>query len=125
FYTEAFGACELVRNMLPNGVVLFVEIAVGDCRLLLSEETPGLDALAPPSIGGTPLLLHLEVDDVDTVAERAVRAGAQVEMPVQEMFWGERYGIVRDPYGHRWAVSTAREQLTPDEVAERSPPEIP
>ncbi len=73
FYIEAFGACELVRNR----------------RLLLSEETPGLDALAPPSIGGTPLLLHLEVDDVDTVIERAVQAGAQVEMPVREMFWGE------------------------------------
>jgi uncharacterized glyoxalase superfamily protein PhnB len=124
FYRAVFGAAELFRNRLPDGRILFVELAVGPARLLLSEETPSLGALAPPTIGGTPVLLHVEVEDPDAVARRAVDAGAVVEMPVQEMFWGERYGVVRDPFGHRWAVSTAREQLTPDDIARRTPPDI-
>ena len=124
FYREAFGAEELVRNRLPDGRVLFVELAVGPARLLVSEETPSLNALAPPTVGGTPLLLLLEVEDVDALARRAIAAGAEVEMAIQEMFWGERYGVVRDPLGHRWALSTAREELTPDEIEERSPPAV-
>ena len=124
FYTKAFGAAELFRNTLPDGTVLFIEMAIGDGRLLLSEETPSLNALAPPTVGGTPVLLHLEVDDVDALAESAVSAGAKVDMPVEEMFWGERYGVFSDPFGHRWAISTAREQLTPDEIARRSPPSV-
>ena len=124
FYRRAFGASELFRNTLPDGTPLFIELAIGDARLLLSEETPSLNALSPPSVGGTPILLLLEVDEVDEVAERAVLAGAEVEMPIQEMFWGERYGVVRDPYGFRWALSTVREQLTPDEIARRSPPDV-
>jgi PhnB protein len=124
FYRTAFGAAELLRNSLPDGRVLFVELAVGPARLLLSEETPSLGALAPPTIGGSPVLLHVEVEDPDAVARRAVDAGAVVEMPVQEMFWGERYGVLRDPFGHRWSLSTAREQLTPDDIAHRTPPDI-
>jgi uncharacterized glyoxalase superfamily protein PhnB len=124
FYRSAFGAAELLRNRLPDGRVLFVELAVGPARLLLSQETPTLGALAPPTIGGTPVLLHLEVQDPDAVARQAVDLGAVVEIPVQEMFWGERYGVVRDPYGHRWALSTAREELTPDDIARRTPPDV-
>ena len=124
FYRRAFGAAVLFRNRLPDGRVLFVELAVGPARLLLSEETPSLEALAPPTIGGSPVLLHLEVADPDAVARRATDAGAAVEIPVQEMFWGERYGVVRDPFGHRWAISTAREQLTPDDIAHHTPPDI-
>jgi uncharacterized glyoxalase superfamily protein PhnB len=124
FYRSAFGAAELLRNRLPDGRVLFVELAVGPARLLLSQETPTLGALAPPTIGGTPVLLHLEVQDPDAVARQAVDLGAVVEIPVQEMFWGERYGVLRDPYGHRWALSTAREQLTPDDIARRTPPDV-
>lgn len=124
FYRDAFGAAELFRNVLPDGTVLFVELALGPARLLVSEETPSLNALAPPTVGGTSGLLHLEVDDPDAVVRRACWAGAQVEMDVQEMFWGERYGIVRDPFGHRWSVATAREQLTPDEMMARTPPSV-
>jgi uncharacterized glyoxalase superfamily protein PhnB len=124
FYRSAFGAAELLRNRLPDGRVLFIELAVGPARLLLSEETPTLNALAPPTIGGSPVLLLLEVDDPDATARQAVEAGAEVEMPVQEMFWGERYGVVRDPFGHRWALSTAREELTPDDIASRTPPDV-
>jgi len=107
FYRNAFGAAELLRNSLPDGRVLFVELTVGPARLLVSEETPSLGALAPSTIGGSPVLLHVEVEDVDAVARQGVDAGAVVEMPVQEMFWGERYDVVIDPFGHRWALSTA------------------
>src|SRR4029450_10574966 len=106
FYVSAFGAVELFRNALPDGRVLFVELALGDGRVLISEETPSLNALAPPTIGGSPVMLMLEVQDVDGLSARAVAAGAVVEMAVQEMFWGERYGVLIDPFGHRWAIST-------------------
>lgn len=123
FYRKAFGAVELFRNVLPDGTVLLVELAVGGGRLFVSEESPRLNALAPPSIGGSPVLLMLEVDDVDDLARRAIFAGAEVEMPVQEMFFGERYGIVVDPFGHRWSLSTRREQLTPDDILRNTPTE--
>jgi PhnB protein len=121
FYREAFGATELIRHRLPDGRVLFVELAVGPDKLLLSEEIRELNALSPVTLGGSPVMLLLELDDVDSVFEQAVARGATVEMPVAEMFWGERYGIVRDPFGHRWSLCTRREQLAPDEVAERVP----
>ncbi len=121
FYREAFGAAELIRHHLPDGRVLFIELAFGPDKLLLSEEIHELGALAPGSLGGSPVMLLLELDDVDVVAERAIAAGASVEMPVAEMFWGERYGIVRDPFGHRWSLCTRREQLAPDEVARQVP----
>jgi PhnB protein len=124
FYRRAFGAAELLRTTLPDGRVLFVELAVGAGRLLLSDETPSLNALAPPTVGGSPVLLLLEVDDPDATLRQAVEAGAEVEMPVREMFFGERYGVVRDPFGHRWALSTAREELSPDDIARRAPPDV-
>ncbi len=123
FYREAFGAAELIRHRLPDGRVLFVELAVGPDKLLLSEEIRELNALSPGSLGGSPVMLLLELDDVDRAFSDAVEMGATVEMPVAEMFWGERYGIVRDPFGHRWALCTRREQLAPDEVAQRVPEE--
>ena len=124
FYTAAFGAVELFRNALPDGTLLLIELAVGDGRLLLSDEVPQLGALAPPTIGGTPALLTMDVDDVDGLVAQAVAAGAEVEMPVQEMYFGERYGVVKDPFGHRWAIVTRREGLSPDEIQERTPPSV-
>jgi len=121
FYADAFGAAEIIRHRLPDGRVLFVELAVGPDKLLLSEEIEELHALAPTSLGGSPVMLLLELDDVDAAFADAVALGASVEMPVAEMFWGERYGIVRDPFGHRWSLCTRREQLAPDEVARRVP----
>jgi uncharacterized glyoxalase superfamily protein PhnB len=103
--------------------VIFVELALGDGRLLLSPETPSLNALAPGTVGGSPVMMHIEVEDVDALAAQAIAAGAVVEIPVQDMFWGERYGVLRDVYGHRWALSTAREEFSPDEVTERTLPD--
>jgi PhnB protein len=124
FYQDVFGAAELFRQTMPDGTILFVELAVGPDRLLVSEEVPALNALAPPTVGGSPVLLMLETEDVDGAADRALAAGGELEMPVAEMFWGERYGIVRDPFGHRWALCTRREQLDPDEIAQRMPPTV-
>lgn len=124
FYQEAFRAAEVFRNTLPDGRVLFVELSFGDNRVLISEEIPSLGALAPPTVGGSPVMLHLEVGDVDGVFQAAISAGAEVEMPLQEMFWGERYGILRDPAGHRWSISTDRGQLSPAEMQEDTPPEV-
>jgi PhnB protein len=124
FYRDALGAVELFRNALPDGTLLLIELAVGDGQLLLSDEVSSLGALAPPTVGGTPVLLTLEVDDADGLTAQAVAAGAAVEMPVEEMYFGERYGIVRDPYGHRWAICTRREALSPDEIQERTPPTV-
>jgi len=123
FYSEVFGAAELIRHRLPDGRVLFVELAVGPDKLLLSEEITELNAVAPPTLGGSPVMLLLELDNVDSTFTHAVETGATVELPVAEMFWGERYGIVRDPFGHRWALCTRREQLSSDEVADRVPAE--
>jgi PhnB protein len=124
FYVRAFGAVELFRNTFPDGTIGFVELALGQGRVLVSEETPSLGALAPPTIGGSPVMLMIEVNDVDGLAASAVDAGATVHMPVEEMFWGERYGVLVDPFGHRWAVSTVREEFTPDDIASHTPPEV-
>jgi PhnB protein len=124
FYHKAFGALELFRNVLPDGTVVFVELAVGEARLLISEEITRLNALAPSTLGGTPMLLTCETADPDDLARRAVFAGATMEAPVQEMFFGERYGRVIDPDGHRWALTTKREDLTPDDIDARTPPEV-
>jgi PhnB protein len=124
FYAATFGAVEVFRNVLPDGRLLFVELAVGPDRLLISEETPSLGAIAPPTLGGSPVLLLLEVDDPDEIVRRAVVGGAVEEMPVAEMFWGERYGVIRDPFGHRWAVSTVRQEYTPDDIASHTPPDL-
>jgi PhnB protein len=124
FYQKAFGAVELFRNTLPDGTVLFVELAVGEARMLISEEIPQLDALSPATIGGTPMLVVLETEDPDDLLRRAVFAGATVESPVREMFFGERYGRVVDPAGHRWALTTKRERFTPDDIDARTPGEV-
>ncbi|MQA83971.1 MAG: VOC family protein [Streptosporangiales bacterium] len=120
FYARAFEAHEIFRTALADGHVLFVELGLGDGRLLVSAETPGFGAHSAESVGGSPVLLTLFVDDPDEVARRAIDVGAAVEIPVQDMFWGERYGVLRDPFGHRWAVTTERGDLSPDEMAARS-----
>lgn len=125
FYAEAFGAAELLRIRTPDGVVIFVELSLGPAKLLISEEVPELGALAPTTLGGSPVLLLLELDDVDGAALRAVDLGGEIEMPIQQQCWGERYGIVRDPFGHRWALCTRLEDLDPDQVVQRIPAQIP
>ncbi|ALG13529.1 VOC family protein [Kibdelosporangium phytohabitans] len=124
FYRKAFGAVEVFANRMPDGTLLFVDLATGGGRLILSEEIPQLNALSPQTVGDSPVMLLLEVEDVDDLTRRAIFAGATVEMPTQEMFWGERYGIVRDPFGHRWAICSTRDEISLDDVLHSTPDEV-
>jgi PhnB protein len=106
FYQEAFGARELMRVNGPDGKIMHAEIQVGDSRVMLADENPGMGCVAPVSAGWTTSSLYLYVPDVDAAFKRAVAAGAKVAMPVTDMFWGDRYGQFRDPFGVRWSVGT-------------------
>jgi PhnB protein len=104
FYRDAFGAEELNRIPTPDGRLMSVQLRIGDGLLHLADEFPELGVLAPPSIGGTRVVLALEVADAQAVFAQAVAAGAEVRQPLQEMFWGDLHGQLDDPFGHRWNV---------------------
>jgi uncharacterized glyoxalase superfamily protein PhnB len=125
FYGAVFGATEVFRNTTADGNVAFVELAFGAAKLLIGGEVPEMGAVGPETVGGTPVLLTVELEDVDAAARRAEERGAVIEMPVEEQFWGERYGVVRDPFGHRWAICTRREELAPGDIHRQSPAQIP
>ncbi len=117
FYKKAFGAKELSRMHGPDGkTIMHAELEIGDSRLFLSDEFPDMGGRSPEALGGTPVGIHLYVEDVDVVFKRAVDAGAQVRMPVGDMFWGDRYGKLADPFGHEWGIGTHKLDLTPDEI---------
>ena len=116
FYREAFGAEELERIAVPDGRLMSVQLRIGDSVLHLADEFPEMGVLAPPSIGGTPVVLALDVADADAVVARAVAAGAEVRQPVQDMFWGDRHGQIEDPFGHRWNISQHVRDVPHDEV---------
>jgi uncharacterized glyoxalase superfamily protein PhnB len=120
FYKRAFGAEEVMRMPgLDGKAVMHAELQIGSSRLMLNEEMPGGDEggpKAPSSLKGTVLSLHLYVDDVDAAFKRAVDAGAKPVMPPMDMFWGDRYGAVTDPFGHRWSIATHTRDLTPDQI---------
>ena len=121
FYKRAFGAQEKVRMPGPDGKsVMHAELKIGDSPLMLADEFPDMGSLGPHGIGGTSVVIHVYVDDADAVFNQAVAAGAQVKMPLQDMFWGDRYGQITDPFGHRWSVATHKEDLTPEEMGKRA-----
>ncbi len=121
FYKRAFGAEELMRMAGPDGrSVMHAELKIGDSIIFLSDEFPGMGCRSPQSLGGATGALHLYVADADAAVKRAVSAGAQVAMPVADMFWGDRYGKVADPFGHEWGLGTHKEDLSPAEVAKRA-----
>lgn len=121
FYRRAFGAAELERMLGPDGQsIMHAELKIGDSIIFLSDEFPGMGCRSPQSLGGTTSSLHLYVEDVDAAFARAVAAGAQVRMPVADMFWGDRYGKIVDPFGHEWGIATRKENLTPDEIGKRA-----
>jgi uncharacterized glyoxalase superfamily protein PhnB len=105
FYREAFGAQERERIPTPDGRIMSLQLQIGETTLHVADEFPEMDVLAPPSIGGSPVVLGLEVDDAEAVFARAVAAGAQVRQPLGEMFWGDLHGQLEDPFGHRWNIS--------------------
>jgi PhnB protein len=119
FYKRAFGAKEKVRMPGPGGTVAHAEIQIGDSRVMLGEETPEMGAKSPEMLGGSPVGVFLYVKNVDAFTNKAIGAGATVLMPVQDMFWGDRYGKLKDPFGHEWSVATHKEDLTAKQMAKR------
>ena len=117
FYKNAFGAIEMFRLPTPDGRLMHASIMIGDSMVMLVDEMKEMGALGPKSRGGTPVGIHLQVEDADALFARAVAAGAAVKMPVMDMFWGDRYGVVVDPFGHEWSIATHIRDLTPDEIA--------
>jgi uncharacterized glyoxalase superfamily protein PhnB len=124
FYKQAFGAEEIARMPGPGGKLMHAEIKIGDSFLMLNDEFPEFQemggTLGPKSIGGSSVTITLYVPDVDAVMARAEKAGAKVTMPASDQFWGDRYGQLVDPFGHRWAVATHKEELTHEEIKERT-----
>jgi PhnB protein len=119
FYKRAFGAQELMRMDGPGGKIGHAEIKIGDSRIMLADEMPGSGTRAPQSLGGTTTGVFLYVENADAVFNQAVSAGAQVDAPLADMFWGDRYGRLKDPFGHSWAVATHKEDVAPAEMSKR------
>ena len=118
FYKAAFGAVELSRLPAPGGKLMHGAVRIGDSVLMLVDEMPEWGALGPKALKGSPVTIHLYVADVDAAVAKAVAAGAKVTMPIADMFWGDRYGQLEDPFGHRWSVATHTRDLSPDEIAQ-------
>ena len=119
FYKEAFGAIEFVRLPGPDGnSVMHSSLKIGNSVVMLVDEYPDMGCLSPQSINGTPVTVHLYVEDADAVFDKAVEAGAKVTMPLENTFWGDRYGKLEDPFGHSWSVATHIEDLTPEQIIE-------
>jgi PhnB protein len=116
FYREALGAEELSRVPTPDGRLMSVQLRIGDGLLHLADEFPEMGVLAPPSIGGTAVVLALDVADAESVFAQAVAAGADVRQPLQEAFWGDLHGQFDDPFGHRWNVGQHLRDVPHDEV---------
>jgi PhnB protein len=117
FYKKAFGAQELFRLLTPDGTALMhAQMKIGDSILMLGGEMPPR-ALSPKSRGGTSVSLHLSLADADAAFDRAVKAGCKVIMPISDAFWGDRYGVVEDPFGHQWSLATHKQDLTPEQLA--------
>lgn len=116
FYVKAFGAKELSRMSSPDGKIMHAELRLGDRVLFLGDESPEMGAPSPQTLGGSPVSLMHYVKDVDAVYARAVAAGAKPVMPPADMFWGDRFGQVTDPFGHRWALATHQADLTPKQM---------
>jgi PhnB protein len=119
FYKRAFGAQELLRLDGPDGKVAHAELKIGDSIIMLSEEMPG-HTRSPQSLGGTAVDIMLYVKDVDQAFNQAVAAGAKITMPLSDMFWGDRYGQVTDPFGHSWSLATHKEDVLPEELRKRT-----
>ncbi len=119
FYKRAFGAHEIMRMDAPNGKIGHAEIKIGDSIIMIADEMPGSGNKAPQTLGGSSAGLFLYVEDADAVFQKAVQAGSQVVAPLADMFWGDRFGTVKDPFGHSWSVATHKEDVAPAEMSKR------
>lgn len=119
FYKKAFGAVETMRLMQPDGRVGHAELKIGEGSIMLADEFPEMNCLGPQSRNGTTVTLHLVIDNVDTIVNQAVAAGATLERPPKDEFYGMRAGTIMDPFGHRWMISTYIEHVSPEEMQKR------
>ena len=121
FYKKAFGAVEKSRFAGPNGLIMHASLKIGNSSFFLADEMPGMEdgSVSPTQVGKTTVVLNLYVEDCDKLYRQAVSAGAKAAMPLSDQFWGDRYGVVKDPFGHVWAIATHKEDLTPKELEER------
>ncbi len=120
YYKRAFGAKERVRMQAPDGKIGHAEVEIGDALVMLSDPFPQSTTRPPKELGGTSASVFLYVDDVDSVVQDAIDAGATVTAPVENMFWGDRFGTVTDPFGHSWSIATHVEDVPPEEMEERA-----
>jgi PhnB protein len=116
FYKKAFNAVELSKLPGKDGKLMHASIRIGDSVVMLVDDFPDWGSFDPKALKGSPVVIHLYVEDVDAVVARAVAAGAKVTMPVADMFWGDRYGQIEDPFGHRWSVATHKREVTGEEM---------
>lgn len=119
FYKRAFGAQELSRMEAPGGKIGHAEIKIGDSIIMLADEMPNTSVRSPLSLNGTTGGIYLYVENADAIFNQAVSAGAHVEAPLTDMFWGDRYGRLKDPFGHSWSVATHKEDVAPAEMSKR------
>ena len=116
FYKQAFGATEKGVMNGPDGKIMHAELVIGDSIFMLADEFPQYGSLSPQTTGGSGMGLHIYVEDVDAAFERATKAGASVEMPVSDMFWGDRYGKLADPFGHKWSIATHKRDMSMEDM---------
>jgi PhnB protein len=118
FYKKAFGATELARLAGPDGKLLHGAVRIEGSVVMLVDENPQWGAIGPKTLKGSPVTIHVYVADVDAFVAKAVEAGARVIMPIDDMFWGDRYGVIEDPFGHLWSIATHIRDVKPEELAE-------
>ena len=119
YYKKAFGATELMRLPGPDGKIMHAEVKIGTSPIMLGAENPQRGASSPETVGGSPVSIMLYVEDVDAVFNKAVAAGAKVQQPVADQFYGDRTGGVVDPFGHVWYIATHKEEVSPEEMKKR------
>ena len=124
FYQRAFGAKELFRMPGPNGKIMHAEILVGDSHIMLADESAASGSQSPATLNGTPVGIFLYVEDVDKTFKQALKAGAKETLPVQDMLWGDRFGRLTDPFGHKWMLATRIEDVSPEEMERRTAPAV-
>lgn len=120
YYKKAFGAIELFRMAGPDGTIGHAEIKIGDSPIMLADEFPEMEFVSPKTLGGSPVGLMIYVDDVDTVYSRSIAAGGQEVKPLQDQFYGDRSGTLKDPFGHVWTVATHKEDVSEEEMKKRA-----
>jgi len=118
FYKQAFGAVERGVMKGPDDKIMHAELRIGDSIFMLADEFPQYGSMSPLSTGGSGMGLHIYVEDVDSAFDRAVKAGANVDMPVSDMFWGDRYGKLADPFGHKWSIATHKRDMSQEQMEE-------